>query len=81
MLVFVLVLPVRILLFFNKINIKVAKNLRLGVLAHGLHEERITWSAYVRLTQRVQGETETLELLLVSWCCFRIIQLRECFGN
>ena len=45
------------------------------------HGERITWSAYVRLTQRVQGETETLELLLVTWCCFRMIQLRECFGN
>ena len=45
------------------------------------HGERIAWSAYVRLTQQVQGETETLELLLVTRCCFRMIQLRECFVN
>ena len=41
--------------------------------------ERITWSAYVRLTQRVQGEPETLKFLLVTWHCLTMIQPRKCF--
>ena len=39
--------------------------------------ERITWSGYMRLAQRVQGEPETLKLLLVTWHCFTMIH-KEC---